>query len=105
MRRILLLLSAAAMMAVMLAVSAGPASADDWGGWKKDGWDRWDKPHGKFWHGCWEWSWVFERWKWDCDHKDFDKDRHKDFDKDRHKDFDKDRHKDRDKKKWWDWRD
>jgi hypothetical protein len=17
--------------------------------------------------GCWEWSWVFERWEWDCD--------------------------------------
>ena len=20
-----------------------------------------------FFVGCWEWSWVFERWEWDCD--------------------------------------
>ena len=94
------------MMAVMIAVSAGPASADDWGDWKKDRWDPWDH-HGKFWHGCWKWSWVFERWKWDCDHKDF-----KDHDKfrfDHDKDHDKfrfDHDKDKDHKdKRWDWRD
>ena len=85
-----------AMLALIMAVSVGPASADDWD------------------HGCWEWSRVFEEWQWECDdgfwwdrdHKDFaifvkDFDRHdKKFD--RH--HDKNRH-DKNHGDKWDWRD
>ena len=53
------MLTVGAVMAVIMAVSAGPASADDW----DHGWNSWDH------HGCWKWSWVFEEWKWDCDHE------------------------------------
>jgi hypothetical protein len=41
MRRILLLFTAAAMMSVVLGMSAGPASAQDWSSWD---WDH-DGPH------------------------------------------------------------
>jgi hypothetical protein len=108
MRRITMLFTVAAMMALIMAVSAGPASADDW----DHGSNRWDQ--NELWdnNGCWEWSRVFEEWQyecddgfwWDRDHKDFNI-FVKDFDRrdkkfDRH---DKNRHKNDGRN--WDWRD
>src|SRR5918998_480856 len=43
MRRILLLFTAAAMMAVVLGMSAGPASAQDWSSW------NWDHDRSPWW--------------------------------------------------------
>jgi hypothetical protein len=48
--------------------------------WHNNKWDKWDNNKwddhkvNHFWwfnnfndSGCWEWSWVFDRWEWDCD--------------------------------------
>ena len=45
MRRILLLFTAAAMMSVVLGMSAGPASAQDWSSW------NWDHDRSPWWFG------------------------------------------------------
>jgi hypothetical protein len=80
------MLTVGAVMAVIMAISAGPASADDW----DHGFSRWDHND-----GCWEWSWVFERWKYECDDGFWwDRDRYHDWDR-----WDRNRHHD------WDRRD
>ena len=37
------------------------------GGHGEDFFDDGDNFSAFFALGCWEWSWVFERWEWDCD--------------------------------------
>ena len=97
MKRIALVLTAAAVMLAMLVAFSAPALADrnnnhhgdrgnhhgdrnnndvvfvandGFGGFDYD--DDVDSDDGDdfspfFAQGCWEWSWVFERWEWDCD--------------------------------------
>jgi hypothetical protein len=74
------MLTVGAVMAVIMAMAAGPASADDWDhgdSWKGDRWNH---------DGCWEWSWVFERWKYECDDRFWGDRHHNDFGR-HHNDF------------------
>jgi hypothetical protein len=64
------MLTVGAVMAVIMAISAGPASADDW----DHGFNSWHHND-----GCWEWSWVFERWKYECDDRFWWDRHHNDF--------------------------
>ena len=75
MRSLKLLAAMLALMTMVLMSSALPAMAyhdpDCWEYYPGYGWYYWCDDDDDSWGGdeedCWEWSAVFERWRWDCD--------------------------------------